>query len=87
MKNKIHVKILFLVITFVIISCKAYGFWEWTPETRKWINPKRYVQDTAKKQFEWAEKLKSAGSKEQAIREYLKLLKHYKNQIILPVHV
>lgn len=70
------------LITILLVFCGfsaslIYGYWEWTPQTGKWINPKYAVKDTDKQQFEYAESFKTAGNNEAALREYLKLVKHY----------
>ncbi|HPP66600.1 MAG TPA: outer membrane protein assembly factor BamD [bacterium] len=57
-------------------SC-VFGYWEWTPETGKWINPKYAVKDTDTQQWEYAESFRHAGNNEAAIREYKKLVKHF----------
>jgi len=65
-------------IFFLLLTASGiFAYWEWTPKTGKWINPKYAVKDTAKEQFELAEKYKEEGALEKAIREYEKLLKHY----------
>jgi len=71
MKNKL------LLIFFILLAGYAFSYWEWTPKTGKWINPKYAVKDTPKEQFEWAEQLNKQGNVSQAIREYEKLLKYY----------
>lgn len=55
----------------------SYSYWEWTPQTKRWINPKYAVKDTPKEQFEYAEKFRKEGKIDIAIREHRKLLKHY----------
>ncbi|MCX8081803.1 MAG: outer membrane protein assembly factor BamD [bacterium] len=68
-------KIIIFVSFLFSLHCLAY--WEWTPKTGKWINPKYAVKDTPKEQFEWAEQLKREGNIDSAIWEYEKLLRHY----------
>ncbi|MCM8818381.1 MAG: tetratricopeptide repeat protein, partial [Candidatus Omnitrophica bacterium] len=58
-------------------SFHLYSYWEWTPQTGKWINPKYAVKDTAEEQFNYAEEFRKNGKIEIAIREHKKLLKHY----------
>jgi len=75
-------KILFFCILFCAFSC--FSYWEWTPETGKWINPKYAVKNTAKEQFEYAEQLRKDGEIEKSIREHKKLLKHYSHSEYAP---
>ncbi|MCM8784853.1 MAG: tetratricopeptide repeat protein [Candidatus Omnitrophica bacterium] len=70
--NKSKIFLIFLLLRFF-----SYSYWEWTPQTKKWINPKYVVQDTPKEQFEYAEQFRKNGEIETSIREHKKLLKHY----------
>jgi len=82
--NRNITKFFLLSIFFVFISKNTFSYWEWTPETGRWINPKYSVKDTPKEQFEWAESFRSQGDYEKAIREHKKLLKHYPNSEYAP---
>ncbi len=55
---------------------KADAYWEWTPQTRRWINPKYAVKSTPKEQFKYAEGFEKEDIGK-AIREHRKLIKHY----------
>lgn len=68
-------KIMVFLSVFFALQCFAY--WEWTPETGRWINPKYAIKNTAKEQFEWAEQLRKEGNIDGALWEHEKLLKHY----------
>ncbi len=68
-------KKVFLII--LLLRFSSYSYWEWTPQTKKWINPKYAVKDTSKEQFEYAEQFRKNGDIESSIREHKKLLKHY----------
>ncbi len=76
LKDNISMKKVLIFIIFCIIG-KSYSYWEWTPQTKKWINPKYAVKDTPEEQFNYAEEFRKNGKIEIAIREYNKLLKHY----------
>jgi len=65
-----------LILFFMCISI-SFSYWEWTPQTKKWINPKYAIKDTPKEQFEYAEEFRKNGKIELSIREHKKLLKHY----------
>ena len=55
----------------------ADGYWEWTPKTRKWINPKNAVKNTPEEQFSYGMELYNSKDYDKAITEFKKLLKHY----------
>lgn len=69
----------------LLFSSVSFSYWEWTPQTKRWINPKYAVKDTPKEQFEYAEKFRKAGDIEKAIREHRKLLKHYPDSKYAPM--
>lgn len=73
-KNKI-----IAIALFLLTASNSFPYWEWTPKTGRWINPKFAVKDTPKEQFELAEQFRTGGETQKAIREYEKLLKHYKS--------
>ncbi|MCX7706108.1 MAG: outer membrane protein assembly factor BamD [bacterium] len=74
MKQKsIRVVTVFLIVSKTLL----YGYWEWTPQTGKWINPKYAVKDTDKEQWEYADSFRISQNYEIALREYSKLVKHY----------
>ncbi|MCM8830075.1 MAG: tetratricopeptide repeat protein [Candidatus Omnitrophica bacterium] len=73
-----------IIFIFLLFCLHCFSYWEWTPKTGKWINPKYAVKDTPKEQFEWAEQLRKGGKIEGAILEHEKLLKHYSNSEYAP---
>ncbi|MCM8772135.1 MAG: tetratricopeptide repeat protein [Candidatus Omnitrophica bacterium] len=66
-----------ILIFLIFSSFCLYSYWEWTPQTGRWINPKYAVKDTPEEQFKYAEEFRKNGQIEYAIREHKKLLKHY----------
>jgi len=77
-KRTAMLKRIFIVFAVFLMTAPAgFSYWEWTPKTGRWINPKLAVKDTPKEQFELAEQFRKDGQTEKAIREYEKLVKHY----------
>ena len=66
-----------LIVAGLIFSASASAYWVWTPETKKFINPKYAVKDTPKEQFDWAMSLYEAKDYKRAAAEFEKLTKHY----------
>lgn len=60
-----------------LVSTQAFAFWVWTPETRKWVNPKYAVKETPQKQLEYALQIAQTEDFKKAEEEMLKLIKHY----------
>ncbi len=72
----------FLLITLILLCGIAFpenlfGYWIWTPETSRWINPKYYIKDTPREQFEWAESFAKDGDLDMAIKKHEQLIKCY----------
>ena len=55
----------------------AWGYWIWTPRTGKWVNPKSQPKDSPQEQLEYALSLFEAHDETRAVRECLKLVRHY----------
>lgn len=76
-------KINILFLFFVWFSF-LHSYWEWTPQTKRWINPKYAVKDTPEEQFNYAEDFRKKGEIDKAIREHRKLLKYYPKSEFAP---
>ncbi len=55
----------------------ARAFWVWTPESRRWVNPKYAVKETPAEQLDFARSFFMAGDHTRAIREFRKLIDAY----------
>ena len=55
----------------------AHAYWLWTPESKKFINPKYAVKDSPKAQFDWAMSFYDAKDYKRAAGEFERLTKHY----------
>ncbi len=62
----------------------SYAVWVWTPETKRWINPKYVVKTSPEEQFAGAEELFQNGEYGKAITEYRKLIKKYSGSLYAP---
>ncbi len=68
----------------VFLAPLNYAVWIWTPETRKWINPKYAVKENPEEQFAWAESFFQGEEYERAIKEHRKLIRNYPDSIYAP---
>jgi outer membrane protein assembly factor BamD len=77
---KIHIRLIIIIIwaTFLSGLYPAYSYWVWTPETRKWINPKYAPKDTPKEQLLYAMDFFEAKDYKRALGEFRKIIRHYK---------
>lgn len=55
----------------------ALAYWIWTPETKKFINPKYEPKETPQKQFDWAMTFFESQDFKKAINEFNKLIERY----------
>ena len=79
MKRLPSIKIIILgniIVAFFFLNM-AYAAWVWTPETKKFINPKYAVKDSPKEQFDWAMGFYDAKDYKKAVAEFDKLTKQY----------
>jgi len=77
MKNKtIYIYFMAFLLTATAVA-PAHAFWIWTPESGKWVNPKYSVKPSPSEQLVYADEFFKMGKKEEALREYKKLLKQY----------
>jgi len=56
----------------------AYAYWVWTPQTKKWVNPKYAPKDTPKEQLMYAMDFYEAEDYKKAMAEFKKIIKYYR---------
>lgn len=69
-------KTIFLLVLFglVLTPSLSFAYWEWTPQTKKWINPKLTVKETPEAQYAWAEEYVAQKDYSTAIRKLEQLI-------------
>ncbi|MEI6863356.1 MAG: hypothetical protein WCK38_03050, partial [Candidatus Omnitrophota bacterium] len=55
----------------------ADAYWLWTPDSKKFVNPKYAVKDSPKEQYDWAMSFYEAKDYQRATAEFEKLTKNY----------
>ncbi|MFA5085454.1 MAG: outer membrane protein assembly factor BamD [Candidatus Omnitrophota bacterium] len=75
-------KYIFAITLFSLLSISVFygladAYWIWTPETKKFTNPKYAVKDSPKEQFDWAMSFYDAKDFQRAATEFEKLAKQY----------
>ncbi|MFA6143116.1 MAG: tetratricopeptide repeat protein, partial [Candidatus Omnitrophota bacterium] len=60
-----------------IFAGNALAYWIWTPQTKKFINPKWAVKDSPKEQYDWAMGFYEAKDYKRSAIEFEKLTKSY----------
>lgn len=69
--------IIFIVMVVSLSVSVAHAYWVWTPQTKKFINPKYAVKDTPKEQYDWAMGFYASKDYQRAALEFEKLVKNY----------
>lgn len=72
----IHIIILQILAALSCVTI-ASAYWVWTPETKKFLNPKYAVKDSPKEQYDWAMSFYEAKDYQRAANEFDKLTKNY----------
>ncbi len=71
-------KLRILLIIFLSLSTSlAYSYWEWTPESGKWINPKYAPKSTSEEQWKYSLSFYEKKDYKKALREFKKLVKYF----------
>jgi len=76
--------ILIALISGLIFSCEAEGFWVWTPDSNKFVNPKYAPKDTPEEQFKWAMEFFKDRDYKRAAEEFVRLTAHFKDSDLAP---
>lgn len=69
--------ILFLLLFIFFSVNSAYSFWIWTPESKRWINPKYAAKDSPGEQLAFAKSFFDAKDYKKALPEFEKLIRRY----------
>jgi outer membrane assembly lipoprotein YfiO len=76
MDNKRLIVMLAVFASFVYANISE-AYWLWTPDTKKFINPKHAVKDSPKEQYDWAMSFYDAKDYTRAAAEFEKLTKNF----------
>lgn len=75
--KKSNLLIISAVLFSLVTANAAHAYWLWTPDTKKFVNPKYAVKDSPKEQYEWAMSFYDAKDYQRAAAEFEKLTKNY----------
>ncbi|MCM8781608.1 MAG: outer membrane protein assembly factor BamD [Candidatus Omnitrophica bacterium] len=78
-------KVSLLIIFWYLLShYLSYAYWVWTPQTKKWVNPKYLPKGTPREQYDWAMQFYLVKDYSKAIIEFKKLIKVYPQSELAP---
>ncbi len=78
MKNTLRLIIIIITLLLLHNTTAGYCYWMWTPQTKKWINPKYAPKDTPKEQLLYSMDFFYAKEYKKALAEFKKIIKFYK---------
>ena len=81
MKNRLLISLFLLV---GLMTSEAQAVWIWTPQTRRFVNPKSASKDTPHAQIDWAVGFLEAKDYARASREFLKLVQTFPRSELAP---
>lgn len=67
-----------VTISIFMTAESAFCYWIWTPQTKRWVNPKYAPKDTPKEQLLYAMDFYEAEDYKKALAEFKKIIKYYK---------
>ncbi len=67
-----------------LLASEARAAWIWTPQSRRWVNPKYASKDTPRAQMEWAMGFFESKDYGRAAKEFLRLIRTYPRAELAP---
>jgi len=86
LKNRNLPKVICLCVIccFFLGSSTSWAYWIWTPQSKKWFNPKYAPKDTPREQYDYGMQFYLAKEYPKAISEFKKLIKAYPQSELAP---
>ncbi len=67
-----------------VMAGQAQGAWVWTPQTRRWVNPKYAAKDTPSAQMDWALGFFEEKDYARAAKEFIRLVRAFPRSELAP---
>lgn len=75
---------LFSLVLLFLFPVTAHAVWIWTPQSRRWINPKFAAKDTPSAQMDWAVGFFERKDYDRASKEFIRLVRTYPRSDLAP---
>ena len=77
-------RFIFSTLLLLLAASQAQAAWIWTPQTRRWINPKYSAKDTPSAQMDWAVGFFEGKDYDRASKEFIRLVRTYPRSELAP---
>ena len=77
-------KVIGVLLLYFVLSQTSFAYWIWTPETKRWTNPKYAPKESPQEQFNFAKSYYEAKDYTTALNEFRKLVKYYHDAVEAP---
>jgi len=79
----LKLKLVSLILAFLFVSPNiGFGYWVWSPEQGKFINPQSQIEDAADEQFKFSLSLYKENNLKRAEEEFENLIKQFPSSIL-----
>ena len=75
---------IFVLALWLALSSTAFAYWIWTPQSKKWTNPKYAPKESPQEQLKFAKSYYEAKDYTTAYKEFKKLVKYYVDAVEAP---
>ena len=73
-----------IALAWFLLSQTSFAYWIWTPESKKWTNPKYAPKESPQEQLNFAKTYYEAKDYTTAYNEFKKLIKYYVDAVEAP---
>ncbi len=79
-----RVRLFTILLLLSLLATEVQAAWVWTPQTRRWVNPKYAPKDTPSAQMDWAVGFFEERNYRRAVKEFLRLVAAYPRSELAP---
>ena len=76
--------LLCFIVLIGLLASDAQAVWIWTPQSRRWVNPKYAAKDSPQAQMDWAVNFFERGDYTRSTKEFRRLVQVYPSSELAP---
>ena len=73
-----------VLVLWLVLSQTSWAYWIWTPETKRWTNPKFAPKESPQEQLNFAKSYYEAKDYTTALNEFKKLVRYFSDAVEAP---